>query len=129
MRLLEDWSNICFSSVRVISSMSEVVGRVPVNSKIESCERDLIDMNGSLESNGLNSLHWNTVWEVGKMFSVNRDMIISLVNMDFEVELVMVLKWVVVTDFWSPGSIDGGIHSNNVVMLKTEVHVKNDVWS
>lgn len=56
-------------------------------------------------------------------------MIVSFVNMDGEVKVIVVLERVVVTDFGSPCSVCASIHCNNVVMLKTEVDVKNDMGS
>lgn len=118
---------------------------VPTTLEVESFEVNLVNMNVSLQSDGLNRLVWVTMWVVGEVMTVHRDlklntvnykikyvktyMVISSVNLDAKVEVLRVVKWVFVTDFWSPHSTELGVHDNDVFMMETEVDMKNNIWS
>lgn len=142
--LVEDWSDIGLASIGVVSGVSEVMWSVPVNSELESGEGNLIDMNVSLKPDGLNSLDWDTMREVSQVLSIHRDlkfkthlqlaglishMVVSLVDMNLQMELVMMLEWIVMTDLWSPGSVDRGVHADNMVSMEAEVDVEDNVRS
>ena len=127
--LNKHWSNIGFSSIGIVSRVSMIDMSVPTTLEVESFEVNLVNMNVSLQSDGLNRLVWVTMWVVGEVMTVHRDMVISSVNLDAKVEVLRVVKWVFVTDFWSPHSTELGVHDNDVFMMETEVDMKNNIWS
>lgn len=56
-------------------------------------------------------------------------MIVSGVNLDNQMEVLRVMERVLVTELWSPGSVELRVHGNDVLMMETEVDVEHDVRS
>lgn len=58
----------------MISAVSELNVSVPTTLEVEALEVDLVDVNVSLEADGLDGVVWETVWVVAEMVAVDRDL-------------------------------------------------------
>lgn len=102
---------------------------IPTTLEVESFEVNLVNVDVSLESDGLDRLIWVSVWVISEVMSVDSNMVVSSMNFDGQMEVLRVVKGVLVTEFWSPHSVELGVHSDNVLMMEAEVDMENNVWS
>ena len=116
-------------TVRMVTPVAEVMSSVPVLMEAESLEDDLTDAHIASETDSLHRSSWETVMVVSQMMSVDRNVIMTRVNSDQQIEGVSMVEGVLVANLGPPIAKARGVHHDLMLVMESEVDVQHDVRS
>ena len=106
----------------IVAEVVRVV-RAPRRAEVEALEVDLLDVSLATEAESLDRLHRHAMVEVSEVMSIDVDIVMSVMRLDDQVEVVVVVQRVVGANLASPRSVLARVDDNAVLATVTEAEV------